>query len=341
MGGDAARSAGAQRVAGAGPGARGGRRLLAPGAARRRGGRGPALRRGDAGAHRGVPGGGRASPGTAGASFAFEPLVPRAPEEREAMPAARWRSARTWCSAGSRGPTAPSSPTTRRSSPAISATAPGAAAGLLSIEEADDLDAVERAPGAGRAPRRGTAARARRCAGRRSPRTTARTARSRTPARAARAGSSCRGRRARASRSSSPTSSPRPSPRGGGCWSFARRGRRSTWWWSGSPGGSARAGGDRARRAARPGRGCEAIAETLEQLEGTSAARPDLERGALDNEREHALAMGRVTARSGGARGVRRSSPAEGGPPGLARLLERALATTAGPCRICARSSPA
>ncbi|MFT3771071.1 MAG: AAA domain-containing protein [Minicystis sp.] len=73
---------------------------------------------------------------------------------------------------------------------------------------------------------------------------------------------------------------------------------------------------------------CEAVARSLAQLDGAaSAALTDLEREALDDEREHALVAGRVTARLAAAEeAFARVAGAPGGPPGLGRLLDRAAA---------------
>ncbi|APR80320.1 DNA helicase [Minicystis rosea] len=71
---------------------------------------------------------------------------------------------------------------------------------------------------------------------------------------------------------------------------------------------------------------CESVARTLQQIDGaTSAALTDLEREALDEEREHALVAGRAAARIAAAEeafAVIAGTP--GGAPGLARLFERA-----------------
>ncbi len=72
---------------------------------------------------------------------------------------------------------------------------------------------------------------------------------------------------------------------------------------------------------------CEALVQTLEQLEGAAiGATLDVEREARDQERDHALAMGRVSARADAAReAFTLLTGGSSGRPGLARLLERAL----------------
>jgi hypothetical protein len=72
---------------------------------------------------------------------------------------------------------------------------------------------------------------------------------------------------------------------------------------------------------------CEAVAQSLQHLEGAGAALGDLEREALDDAREHALRAGRVAARlEAAAQAYAAVAGAPGGPPGLARLLDRASA---------------
>jgi len=72
----------------------------------------------------------------------------------------------------------------------------------------------------------------------------------------------------------------------------------------------------------------DGVARTLQDLDGASAAGlDDLERATLDDEREHALHAGRAAARLVAAEEAFAAvAGTPGGPPGLARLFERAAA---------------